>query len=254
MIESREPIEEYLDRLLTRLTGSPRQIRRMMAETEEHLRSTSDNLEAGGMDRLAAEDEAVRRFGSADVVSPGLPGRLVGLVRSLVGLVGVGLVAIGASGLIAEVFGRIWGADFVAGDLPGTTYTSARCQDFVGFFPGHSCLEAAALHHWGEVVIYRVAVGVLGLFVLGLYWLLRRQGTAGRGLVHLIGTVLFGGAAAVLGAVALNTILAGGGVGSGAPLSAAVVAAAVACLYGPGAWRFLRPSYLERPIGVLRID
>jgi hypothetical protein len=254
MTQPHEPIEDYLDELLTRLAGPPRQIRRMMTETEEHLRSSADRLEADGMDRVAAEEEAVRRFGRPEVVSPGLATRLIGLIRSAIGLVGVGLVAIGVSGLVAELFGRIWGAEFVSGDLPGTTYTTARCQDFVGFFPGHSCLEAAALHHWGEVVMYRVAVGVLGVLVLGLYWILRRPGTAGRGLVDLIGTVLFGGAAGVLGAVALNTVLAGRGVGLGAPLSAAVVAALVACFYGVGAWRFLRSSYFESPMGVLRID
>lgn len=253
MTEPNEPIESYLDDLLTRLTGSPRRVRRMLAEAEEHLRSTADGLEARGMARAEAEAEAVRRFGSPDVVS-GRAGRFVGLVRSVVGLVGVGLVSIGASGLLAELFGRIWGADFVSGDLPGTAYTAARCRDFTGFFPGHSCLEAAALHHWGEVVMYRVAVGVLGLFVLAVYWLTHRLGTAGRGLVDLVGTVLFGGAALVLGAVALNTILAGGGVGLGAPLSAALVSVMVAGFYGARVWRFLRSSYLEAPVGVLRLD
>ncbi len=249
-----EPVEDYLDHLLVSLTGSPRRIRRMMTEAEEHLHSTADRLEAEGMGRVAAEEEAVRRFGSPDVVSSGRVGRLFGLIRSMVGLVGVGLVSIGASGLLAEVLGRVWGADFVSGDLPGTAYTSARCQDFMSFFPGHSCLEAAALHHWGEVVVYRVAVGVLGLVLLGLYWLTRHHGKAGRGFVHLIGTVVFGGAALVLGAVSLNDILAGGGRGLGAPLSAALVAALVACFYAVGAWRFLRSSYLESPAGVLRLD
>ena len=55
--------------------------------------------------------------------------------------------------LVAEVFGRVFGAAFVAGDAPGVTYTPARCADYFEYFPRASdCTQAAALHHWGEVV------------------------------------------------------------------------------------------------------
>jgi hypothetical protein len=40
----------------------------------------------------------------------------------------VGLVAIGASGPLAELLGRLFGPAFVAGDLPGMTYTAAVCR------------------------------------------------------------------------------------------------------------------------------
>jgi hypothetical protein len=41
------------------------------------------------------------------------------------------------------------------------TYTSQRCAEFLEYFPNAGgCEQAAALHHWGEVVEYRVAVGV----------------------------------------------------------------------------------------------
>jgi hypothetical protein len=82
----------------------------------------------------------------------------------------VGLVAIGASGLVAELLGRLFGAGFVAGDLPGVTYTGQRCAQYLEYFPNAGgCEQAATLHHWGEVVEYRVAVGVVGAFVLGAY-------------------------------------------------------------------------------------
>src|SRR5947207_2842912 len=78
------------------------------------------------------------------------------LVLSLA-LVGcIGFIAIGTSGLLAELFGRVFGEDFVAGDGPGVTYTAERCADFLRYFPNAvSCNAAAAAHHYGEVVEYR---------------------------------------------------------------------------------------------------
>jgi hypothetical protein len=93
---------------------------------------------------------------------------------------GVILVAVGVSGLVSELFGRLYGAGFVAGDAPGVTYTPDRCAEFLEYAPhAGSCAEAAAQHHWGEVVIGRVAAGVLGLLALLLLWALRRGGILG---------------------------------------------------------------------------
>ena len=89
---------------------------------------------------------------------------------------GLGLVAIGVSGLVAEVFGRAFGPAFVAGDGPGVTYTAARCAEYLRLFPGAGgCAGAAATDHWGEVVQYRVLIGVLGLFALVAFGLARRR-------------------------------------------------------------------------------
>jgi hypothetical protein len=145
-------------------------------------------------------------------------------VRPATGLAGVGLLAIGVSGLLAEAMGRLWGAGFVAGYLPGSTYTPARCADFQEYFPGHDCLSAAALHHWGEVVEYRVAAGVLGLLLLLAYRLLPRRRPLPSGAAAALGAVLFLAAAAVLSLDSLNAATQGGH-GLGASLSAAVVAA-----------------------------
>jgi hypothetical protein len=102
---------------------------------------------------------------------PGMDGPLAPLLRPLVvgtWLVGcVGALAVGVSGLLAEAVGRMVSPAFVAGDAPGVTYTTARCADYLEYVPtARSCAEAAAVHHWGEVVDSRVAVGVLGLFGL----------------------------------------------------------------------------------------
>jgi PadR family transcriptional regulator PadR len=91
-------------------------------------------------------------------------------------------------------------AGFVAGDLPGMTYTPERCAEFLEYFPdAGSCAKAAALHHWGEVVEYRVAAGVLGLLVLGAFLLWRRRarppeylGVLPDGFAATVATSLYG--------------------------------------------------------------
>src|SRR5947207_3205365 len=86
------------------------------------------------------------------------------------GSAAVGLIAVGVSGLLAAVFGAALGRDFVAGDRPGVTSTSARCADLREYAPGaNTCRDAATIHHYGEIVDYRIAAGLLGLGLLCAY-------------------------------------------------------------------------------------
>jgi hypothetical protein len=159
----------------------------------------------------------------------------------------VGLVAIGASGALAELLGRLFGPVFVAGDLPGVTYTAQRCAEYLEYFPdAGSCAQAAALHHWGEVVEYRVAVGVLGLLVLGGFLLWRRRpdgpqegyvGVLPDGFSATVATSLYGVAAAALALLSLDAFLVAGGDRTGQWLSAAIVASAMAAVYGVSLYR-----------------
>ena len=50
-------IEGYLDQLLTHLRGSAHDVRRILSETEEHLRDATTEQVAAG----ASEEEAQRR-------------------------------------------------------------------------------------------------------------------------------------------------------------------------------------------------
>src|SRR5436190_18302635 len=92
---------------------------------------------------------------------------MISLALGLVRLVGIGLVAIGVSGVLALAAGLAFGKDFVSGDPPTITYTTERCADFFEYEPGaQDCKEAATRHHFREVGGYRVDAGILGLLLL----------------------------------------------------------------------------------------
>jgi len=251
-----DPIEGYLDQLLTYLRGSAHDVRRILSEVEEHLRDATAELVEAGASEEEAQRLAIARFGHPRTVARRFSVRLAPvppaavaaeLARVAVVLGGIGLVAIGASGLVAELLGRLFGAGFVAGDLPGVTYTAQRCAEFLEYFPNAGgCEQAAAFHHWGEVVEYRVAVGVVGAFVLGAYLLWRRRpdrqdprylGVLPDGFSATVATSLYGVAAAALVLLSLDSFLVADGDGTGQWLSAAIVAAAMAAVYGVSLYR-----------------
>jgi hypothetical protein len=88
----------------------------------------------------------------------------------------VALIAIGVSGAVAAGFGAADGKSFVAGDPPNVTYSRARCADFLEYAPhARNCEQAATDHHYGEVVGYRLAAGLLGVLILGAAALVRRR-------------------------------------------------------------------------------
>jgi hypothetical protein len=241
-VTTRDAVEDYLDRLFDRLAGTGYAGRRALAEAEDHLISSRDELVAAGVPADEAARRAVTRFGEADRVAGDLRAAfrdLGGLARELVSggwlLGALGLIAVGLSGLLAELMDLVWGPRFIAGDTHGVTYTVSRCMDFDRYFPGHSCGTAAALHHTSEVVVYRGAAGVLGLVALVAYVVLRRVGPfAGArwaprlDLTALVATALFGLAAVVLGGPALLQVAFRDTAGSGAYLSAGIVAGLVA--------------------------
>jgi hypothetical protein len=176
------PVERTLDELFDRLSGSGGAGRRALAEAEDHLTEAAAAGRGDGLDAERAERDAVARFGSPARVAAELQrvhrGPAAWLRPAFVGCWiagGVGLVTVGVSGLVSELLGRLYGAAFVAGDAPGVTYTDERCADYYEYVPtASSCADAAAQHHWGEVVTGRVAVGVLGVLALLLLWILRR--------------------------------------------------------------------------------
>jgi len=157
----------------------------------------------------------------------------------------VGFVSIGVSGVLAAGMQAAFGAGFLAGDLPGVTYTADRCAYLKEYAPSSaSCAEAAALHHSDETITYRLAAGVLGLPLIGLWVVARRRGSRrGEGLpagmVAGAGCALFGVVGLALLAQGLELVAIGPSAGEGADLSAAFVSLAVAVLFAIDLYRSL---------------
>jgi hypothetical protein len=156
-----------------------------------------------------------------------------------------GLIAIGISGVVAGIFGSTFGRSFVAGDSPGVTYTPARCADYFEYSAGaKTCEEAATWHHYGETIQYRLGAGLLGVFLLVAYSFARRKLRADPdflppGFEETIGTTMYGVAASYLLATSLAGAVLRETAGIGALLSAGVVAAVMALVYGIALYRVL---------------
>ncbi len=244
-------IERYLDDLLAQLRGAPADVRRMLTETEQHLyASTADGVAAGAVPDVAAAD-AVRRFGSAETVArqwnASAPAEPTGvLLRQLAGqmapLVGVGLVAIGLSGLAARAMTAIWGLRFMFANPPGTTYPAAACQYWMSLHPSaRSCTGAYLAESFADGLVARFAAGLLGLAVLSVVAVVRRRKgrpllAMPRLLVSFSGAATFSLATMALIALGVDALRVAGGNGAGQWLSGAVVALPVAIGY---AWAFL---------------
>jgi hypothetical protein len=230
-----EAIERYLDDLFNHLTGTGSAGRRALSEAEDHLLAATAEGVAQGLSEEDAAKRAVARFGDPAKIAAGLKvahGGILAIIKPVFSgawlLAALGMIAIGFSGLVAELMGRLISPHFVAGDPSGVTYTPERCADYFEYFPNAaSCANAAELHHWGEVVEYRVVAGVLGLLGLGAYALARRAGWLTRppaGPLALVTAAVFGLAGALLTLPTVMEMAFGGRSGVGANLSGGIVA------------------------------
>jgi hypothetical protein len=243
-----DPIESYLDDLLVHLRGSPRTVRRVLAEAEAHLRDAVDDG--------ATAEEAIARFGDPRVVATRCNGvgavplsvvaRQLLLAAAL--LCSIGFLAIGASGVLSAALDVAFGPRLVAGDLPDVTYTPARCAELHALAPHEpTCLAAAARHHTDEVETYRIVAGVVGGIGLGVWALLRRRwratpatGALPPSLVPAVGAAVFGVATLTLASQAMQSIGWRSTAGLGQWVSAAGVSAVVAAGFGVVLYRTLR--------------
>jgi hypothetical protein len=160
-------------------------------------------------------------------------------------LVIVGFLAIAASGLVAWGLDAMFGDAFVAGDTPGVTYTATRCADFAEYAPNAStCEQAAATHHTGEVIEYRIVTLVFALVAGLAYDGVRRTGrfpdTTPAAFEPTVGATAFGLAGLGLLALAANQWVLGTDAGPGQFLSAAIVAIPLAVFYAARAYGTMR--------------
>lgn len=247
-----DPIEEYLDLLYARLRTSPRQARRVLAEAEDHLREAVAEGLSAGMTEREAQEAAISSFGSVHAVArahdarlrrfPGLA-VLGDLVRSAWMLAGVGLLAIGISGLVAQVMNAAFGPRFVGAIPGGARITAAACRPWLADNPGaHTCTQAAILETSGDAVRLRLLAGIAGLVLLAAYHLARRRWPAAvlpDGFVPTVAVSLFGLAGLGLAWLAANQGVAGVSSGPGFYLSGAIVSLGAAAVYAPALRRAL---------------
>src|SRR5262249_55817799 len=173
----RDVVEDFLDRLLVSLRGSPRRVRHTLAEVEAHLRDAVDEGMAAGLSEPEAQAWAVERMGPVHTVtgsaatlgrpSRGLLRRLM-LTAALVG--GAGLTAIGGAGLIARWFGAVKGTEFLTAPWPSGSYTRADCARWLVGDPGtHSLVAPMLAHPSGDIMLEATAAGVLRPLVPGAH-------------------------------------------------------------------------------------
>jgi HAAS len=248
-------IEDYLDQLYAGLRGSPRQGRRLLAEAEDHLRQGVADGMAAGLSEREAQQAAISSFGSVRAVVCAHQvqrhrGPVLAVVADLVmagwRLGSVGLLAVGASGLVVVVMSGLFGRPFVGAVAPGTRLPAPGCRYWLSLWPhAQSCTQAYMLESSSDAVTLRGAAGLLGLVLLAGYWLARRRGWSPgvlpEGFAPTIAVSLFGAAGLGLAWAALTH---GGGLvvftgitGPGFYLSGALVSLAMAAAYG---WRLQR--------------
>lgn len=260
--QASEPVQDYLDKLLLTLTGSPRYIRYTLAEVEAHLQDAVAEGLAAGLPVAEAQAEAVRRIGPPGAVTGHTAQfaqptaallRRAMLAGALIG--GVGLVALAAAGAICWALASLAGGTFVTAPFPPGSYTGADCARWLAGDPAtRSCVTAMTADHIGDIVLYSCTAGVLGLAGLLAFGVLqsrwRDHGTRTAlpaGSAEAVGMTLAGLVTAATLGVALNRLSVTHGIGAGQPFSLAVAAAAAATFFAVRLRRTARIRRLPAP-------
>jgi hypothetical protein len=249
------PVEQLLDGLLVLLPGTPRAVRTALAEAEAHLAEDVDRAIERGLSREDAELQAVRRFGPPELVAADerrwrrAPAAQIVRAGALTAcyLGAVAGLAVGASGLVAGLMGRLGGSTLIVDISPATHLAASDCARWLSNDPQASSCYHAALSDWaGETVFYRIAVGILALVALLVLARIRRRAHRHDAfallpplVVATIGVTAFAAAGAWLLAKGVDALLTGAN-GAGQWLSAAPVALAFGGWFAVGLVRELR--------------
>lgn len=234
-----DPVEEYLDQLYAKLHVAPREGRRILAEAEDHLREAVAGGLAAGLTHREAQEQAISAFGPVSAVvrahearrgRPAVAVLLGDLTMSGWLLLLVGLIAVGASGLVAAIMNAALGPRFVAGNPDASGLSAAACHGYLALWPAaHSCAQAVMLEISSDAVSLRGAGGIAGLILLAGYLLARRwhpRTVLPDAFVPTVAVSLFGAAGAVLAWLTIHHRLGvlGAAPGTGLQLSGAIVA------------------------------
>lgn len=251
------PVEEYLDRLLLSLSGSPRYVRRTLAEVEAHLQDAVADELAGGCTPGEAEAAAVARIGQIHAVTGRAPlfsrpsaavVRRTALAGSLIG--GVALVAYAASAAISWALASLRGGEFVIAPFPPGSYTAADCARWLAGDPStHSCAAAMTRDHVFDILLQGSVAGFLGLMALLTFWIMRQR-WQDRGTL----TALPVGSAEAVGAILALLVAVAGvglavdietvqrGLGAGQPIAIAIAALCAAAFFAIRLYRSVKAT------------
>src|SRR6201994_2876988 len=152
----RDLIDAYLEELRRGLRVLPGEAEMILAEAEDHLRETAAAGLAVGMTEREAQEAAISAFGSVRAVvraHESTPGHLVkdrtpaavlgDLFLSAWKLGGVGLLAVGASGLLVALMNVTLGRAFTGRAPAGVRFGAGDCAHWLAAWPGAGSLGAA---------------------------------------------------------------------------------------------------------------
>ncbi len=205
-------IDDYLEELAHRLRLTPVSARRLLEETEAHLRDAVEEEVASGAEPTVAEHRALARFGTAREVARaanGGPLRVLGPgLNAVAQLVAVGCAAVIAGTLLAEALAWFTSTSWVFGQPSSYAPSAGQVAHWLQVQPGaHGWRQAAAAENASDSLVLRTAAGVLGLVVAGaLLVILRRHARVGGGVLPAIGLTAFGGAAVLLASGSLRSL------------------------------------------------
>jgi hypothetical protein len=256
-----DPVEDYLDAVLSCSPGSPRQVRRTLAEVEAHLAESVQALQAGGLPAAAARTEAVRRMGPpAGAVDRPWPAGSLRLARpvrrrlllALLQLGGIAGIFLGLAGALAAGIRAIWGASAIATPFPAGSYSQADCRRWLAAYPAsHDCLTAMTADHAFDFLRNAMLAGVLGIVALVIRHALERRwpSTPRSAAEPLVGAGLAVLCALAFASAGFDAITVTRAQGVGQPLALAAAACSAAILLAGQARRSAgRPFWRRRPL------
>lgn len=151
-----ERIQSYLDEVLVAARGRPRDVRRLLAEVETHLRDSIDAGIAAGLDPWDATETALARFGppSGVVVRASAP-----VYRTLAAQVGeAGLLLVSVLCLAVGL-----------ASIPDAVIAVAGWSNFV---TGAKLGEPSSIGQLTETVRNHLLFGVAGFVAVTAWWML----------------------------------------------------------------------------------
>lgn len=253
-----DPVEDYLDAVLSCAPGSARQVRRTLAEVEAHLAESVQALQDAGMTVAAAKAEAVRRMGApAGAVDRPWPAGSLRLARpvrrrlllAVLQISGLGGLFLGLAGALAALIKAIWGVSAIATPFPAGSYSQADCERWLAAYPlSRNCAAAATADHAADFLRNAALAGILGVIALIVRRLLRRRwpDQSGSPIEPLIGAGLAGLSAVGFAAVTFDVVTVTHSQGVGQPISLAVAAGGAAVLLAGAAHRAAARSFWAR--------